>query len=81
MCWASALHSGEWQKHPTGRPEVLHLPEGRPFRNSGYRFGGEKHSYFELTYVDRGCMTSEVDEITYHLKERELMLYVQVFLK
>lgn len=44
-------------------------------RNSGYRFGGEKHSYFELTYVDRGCMTSEVDEITYHLKERELMLY------
>lgn len=44
-------------------------------RDSGYEFGGEKHSYFELTYVDRGCMTSEVDGKAYSLKERELMIY------
>lgn len=44
-------------------------------RNSGYQFSGEKHSYFELTYVDRGCMTSEIDGKNYDLKERELMIY------
>lgn len=44
-------------------------------RNSGYQFAGEKHSYFELTYVDRGSMVSMVDGKTYELKERELMIY------
>ena len=44
-------------------------------RNAGYQFGGEKHAYFELTYVDRGCMTSEIDGKTYNLKERELIIY------
>ena len=44
-------------------------------RNSGYRFSGEKHSYFELTYVDRGSMTTEIDSKTYTIGERELMIY------
>lgn len=44
-------------------------------RGSGYRFSGEKHSYFELTYVDRGCMKSEVDGKLYTINERELMIY------
>lgn len=44
-------------------------------RRSGYRFSGEKHSYFELTYVDRGCMKSEVDGKLYTINERELMIY------
>ena len=44
-------------------------------RNAGYQFGGEKHSYFELTYVDRGCMISEIDGKIFHLKERELIIY------
>ena len=44
-------------------------------RNSGYSFSGEKHSYFELTYVDRGCMSTEIDGQNYDLKERELIIY------
>lgn len=44
-------------------------------RNAGYQFSGEKHPYFELTYVDRGCMISEIDGKIYNLKERELMIY------
>lgn len=44
-------------------------------RNSGYHFNGEKHSYFELTYVDRGDMISEIDGKSYRLKERELIIY------
>lgn len=44
-------------------------------RNSGYRFKGEKHSYFELTYVDRGSMITEVEGKTYEIKEKELMIY------
>ena len=44
-------------------------------RNSGYRFNGEKHSYFELTYVDRGSMITEVDGKSYELKENDLMIY------
>lgn len=44
-------------------------------RNAGYQFKGEKHSFFELTYVDRGCMITEVEGTKYELKEKELMIY------
>lgn len=44
-------------------------------RNAGYQFRGEKHSYFELTYVDRGMMETKVDGKHYTLKERDLMIY------
>ena len=41
-------------------------------RNSGYHFKGEKHNYFELTYVDRGTLFTEVEGKHYELKERSL---------
>ncbi len=44
-------------------------------RNSGYRFKGETHSFFELTYVDWGSLLTEVDGKTYELKEKELIIY------
>lgn len=44
-------------------------------RDSGYRFEGESHSYYELTYVDRGTLTTEIDGSVYNLKERELIIY------
>lgn len=44
-------------------------------RNSGYHFKGEKHNYFELTYVDRGTLFTEVEGQRYELKEKELMIY------
>lgn len=44
-------------------------------RNAGYHFKGEKHNYFELTYVDRGTLFSTVEGKRYELKEKELMIY------
>ena len=44
-------------------------------RNAGYHFKGEKHSYFELTYVDRGTLFTTVEGKRYELKEKELMIY------
>lgn len=44
-------------------------------RNSGYNFKGETHNYFELTYVDRGCMKTVVDEKEYELLENNLLIY------
>ena len=44
-------------------------------RDTGYCFDGESHSYYELTYVDRGTLTTEIDGHTYDLKERELIIY------
>ena len=44
-------------------------------RDAGYRFEGESHTYYELTYVDRGTLTTEIDDRSYTLKERELIIY------
>ena len=45
-------------------------------RNSGYFFQGERHDYYELTYVDRGCLRTEIEGKEYILKEKDLILYV-----
>lgn len=44
-------------------------------RTPGYRFKGESHRFFELTYVDTGKIFTEVDGVTYQLGEKELMIY------
>lgn len=44
-------------------------------RTPDYRFSGEKHKYFELTYVDTGIMHTEVDGTYYKLGEKEMILY------
>ena len=44
-------------------------------RNAGYHFKGEKHNYFELTYVDRGTLFTTVEGKRYELKEKELTIY------
>ena len=44
-------------------------------RDSGYHFDGENHSYYELTYVDRGTFHTEIDGNIFKLKERELIIY------
>jgi AraC-like DNA-binding protein len=44
-------------------------------RTPGYRFDGEKHNFFELTYVDTGTLYTEVDGKRYKLGEKELILY------
>ena len=44
-------------------------------RTPGYRFCGERHKFFELTYVDTGTLYTEVDGITYKVGEKELIVY------
>ncbi len=44
-------------------------------RDSGYSFEGESHSYYELTYVDRGTLLTEIDGNSYELNERDLIIY------
>lgn len=44
-------------------------------KTSGYQFLGETHRYFELTYVDRGCLHTEIDGVPYDLKEKDLIVY------
>ena len=44
-------------------------------RTPDYQFSGEKHKYFELTYVDTGIMHTEVDGVPYELNEKEMILY------
>lgn len=44
-------------------------------RDSGYHFEGEAHPCYELTYVDRGTLVTEIDDKEFELKERELIIY------
>jgi AraC-like DNA-binding protein len=44
-------------------------------RSPGYNFAGEKHSFFELTYVDTGTLYTEVDGIPYKLEEKQMIIY------
>ena len=44
-------------------------------RTPDYDFPGEKHRFFELTYVDSGTLYTEVDGTEYTIQERELILY------
>ena len=44
-------------------------------RTPGYHFKGEKHDFFELTYVDTGTLYTEVDGVPYTVGEKELIIY------
>ena len=44
-------------------------------RTPGYTFSGERHEFFELTYVDTGILHTEVDGVSYKIGEKELMIY------
>jgi AraC-like DNA-binding protein/quercetin dioxygenase-like cupin family protein len=44
-------------------------------RTPGYTCKGEKHPYFELTYVEAGSLYTNVDGVSYQLREKELILY------
>ena len=44
-------------------------------RNSGYEFKGEKHDYYELTFVDRGTLETTIEDTDYVIHEKELIIY------
>lgn len=44
-------------------------------RNVHYSFPGEKHNFWELTFIDNGSLQTTVDNETYDLAEMDLILY------
>lgn len=44
-------------------------------RNNSYVFQGEKHNYWELTFIDNGELLTNVDGENYQLHEMDLILY------
>lgn len=44
-------------------------------RNAGYEFKGEKHDYYELTFVDRGTLETTIEDKDYVIHEKELIIY------
>lgn len=44
-------------------------------KEKGFIFKGEKHNFWELTYVDKGVLNNIVDDKKYVIKEHELILY------
>ncbi len=44
-------------------------------RNQNYAFPGEKHNFWELTFIDNGSLTTSVDGEEYQLHEMDLILY------
>lgn len=44
-------------------------------KGTNYNFSGEKHSYWELTYVNKGELLTTIDGVSYHLKQGDLIFY------
>ena len=44
-------------------------------KGTNYNFSGEKHSYWELTYVDKGELLTTIDGVSYPLKQGDLIFY------
>lgn len=44
-------------------------------RTQDYRFRGEQHDFFELTYVDTGLLYTEVDGKVFTIGEKEMIIY------
>lgn len=40
-----------------------------------YNFAGESHPYWELTYVDKGSLSTSIDGTIYNLKQGDLIFY------
>lgn len=44
-------------------------------KGTNYNFSGEKHDYWELTYVDKGELLTTIDGVSFHLKQGDLIFY------
>ncbi|MDB8792534.1 AraC family transcriptional regulator [Romboutsia sp. 1001216sp1] len=44
-------------------------------KGTNYSFAGESHPYWELTYVDKGNLSTNVDGKEYNLKQGDLIFY------
>lgn len=44
-------------------------------KNRQFEFRGEKHSFWEFTYINKGNMICEVDGVSYELKQGQMMFF------
>lgn len=44
-------------------------------KSPGYKFKGESHQYFEITFVDNGTLDTTVEGTTYQLNNYDLLIY------
>lgn len=44
-------------------------------KDRGFRFNGEKHPFWELTYVDKASLITEVDDHLFELNQGDAILY------
>ncbi|MGP1376283.1 MAG: AraC family transcriptional regulator [Bulleidia sp.] len=44
-------------------------------KRPGYRFAGEVHRYYELTYVDHGSLATTVDKQAFNIRASQCMIY------
>ncbi|AGN24442.1 AraC family transcriptional regulator [Erysipelothrix rhusiopathiae SY1027] len=44
-------------------------------KGKNYHFEGEAHNYWELTYVDAGVLTTEIEGTSFTLENQEMILY------
>ena len=44
-------------------------------KSPNYRFKGEKHNLYELTFVDRGILDTSIDGVNYTLNSSDLIIY------
>lgn len=75
------------QEYGVVRETELHKEEGSfditqlyfcsySMKTAGYHFHSEKHSCWELTYVDEGKLNTNIDGVAYTLENNQYMFYV-----
>lgn len=58
---------------------TINIPEIMAYyytiKSPNYRFKGEKHNLYELTFVDRGTLDTSIDGVNYILNSSDLIIY------
>ncbi|MDU5111009.1 MAG: helix-turn-helix transcriptional regulator, partial [Clostridium sp.] len=58
---------------------TINIPEIMAYyytiKSPNYRFKGEKHNLYELTFVDRGTLDTSIDGVNYTLNSSDLIIY------
>lgn len=58
---------------------TINIPEIMAYyytiKSPNYKFRGERHNLFELTFVDNGTLDTSIDGVNYTLKSSDLIIY------
>ena len=58
---------------------TINIPEIMAYyytiKSPNYKFKGEKHNVYELTFVDNGTLDTTIDDVNYTLDSYDLIIY------